>query len=198
MRRLLVIVVLLMSGRVALAADLPPLSEGLWEIKGRIGVTACVGSRCASQSQRVDYSFVVTTDEGSGGPPVVPVCPDVAAPDIVGLATWEPARNGWFRLRVLDRRSLVRFLRSCTGYRSLQLQQLAARIRVQPDGQAFELRETVRLTVVVRGQFARATGVARLRGVRVSEAGGAAPQSAPESGGRTALDLAIDAVVRNR
>ncbi|TMA35262.1 MAG: hypothetical protein E6J79_15345 [Deltaproteobacteria bacterium] len=196
--RLLALALLLVAGSEVSAAELPALAEGSWEYHGRVTATACVGSRCATRRQPVDGSFFVTNDGDSGGPPVIPVCPDVSVPDLTGFATWQPARRGWLRLHLIEREPFVQFLRDCTGYESLRLQGLSARIRVQSGGEGFDLRESLRFSVVVQGQFVQAVGAARLRATRVADGGFVPALRSREGDGRSAPERAIDAIIGDR
>src|SRR5580765_3152161 len=118
MRRL-VFLVFVLTASAAAALELPPLSEGEWQLTGRISTTACARGRCATRRDNVNQSFEVTADGTGADALVIPSCPEVTLPEDDSLFTFEPGRNGWLRLRVLDRRALVRILRQCTGYSTL-------------------------------------------------------------------------------
>jgi hypothetical protein len=194
MRRLLLVLVL--TGSVASALEFPILAEGQWQLSGRVSATACARGRCVTQRQGVNQSFEVTADGGGGDALVIPTCPQVTLPDDASLFTLEPGRNGWLRVRVLDRRALVRLLRECTGYPTLRLQRLSARVRVEPSGQAFEVREKASFTVVVRGIFVQAFAAAHLYGLHTTALDGSArAQAAPEDAVGSALVRAITAAI---
>jgi len=196
--RLLALAFLLVAGRRVSAVDLPPLAEGSWEYHGRVTATACVGSRCATRHEPLDGSFVVTSAGDSGGAPVISVCPGVSVPDITRFAVWQPGRRGWLRLRLIDREAFVEFLRDCTGYGSLRLQGLGVRIRVRPGGDGFELRESLRFTLVLQGQFVQAVGAARVQATRVSDLGFVPAVRSRDDGRRSASERAIDAILGDR
>ena len=97
-------------------------------------------------------------------------------------------------MRLLDRRTFVGFVRDCSGYGSLRVQDIGVRIRIQPGGDAFDLRETLHFGLVVQGHFVQATATARFQGIRL--AGAAA--IAGEGPGRSLLDSAINAAIGTR
>ena len=117
---------------------------------------------------------------------------EVSAAELPALA------EGSWELRLIEREAFVQFLRDCTGYESLRLQGLSARIRVQPGGEGFDLRESLRFSVVVQGQFVQAVGAARLRATRVADGGFVPALRSREGDGRSVPERAIDAIVGDR
>jgi hypothetical protein len=172
MRTALALAVVLTSG-LAAAQDLPTLAQGEWSLTGRATTTACARGRCATRRQSLDQSFEVTPDGGASDALAIATCPGVALPGGDTVITFVPGRNGWFNARIVDRHALVQLLRDCTGYQSLRLQRLRARVRVDPSGESFELRESASISLVVQGVSAQATVVARAVGSRTAALGDA-------------------------
>jgi len=193
MRRLIVLVFVL-TGSVAAAVELPSLAAGEWQLSGRVSTTACARGRCATRRQNVNQTFEVTPEGGGSDSFVIPTCPNVTLPDDASLLTLVPGRNGWLRVRVIDRRALVRLLRQCTGYSTLRLQRFGARVRVEPSGEAFEMRESAGFTVVVQGILVQASAAAHLYGLHTAALDGSArAQAAPGDAVGSALVRAITA-----
>ena len=137
MRALLTVAAILGLATVRARAASPV--EGVWHLTGRVTATACAG-RCLTQREPVDEQIVVTASGLSGVEGIAPACDgEVSGSDVDGLTTLGPARRrGWLRIRIPDRARFVRLMRQCVGYPSLRLRRVSGRVRIAPDGRAFD------------------------------------------------------------
>ena len=145
---------------------------GLWRVTGHVRATACAG-RCASRRQTLD-GFVTITNAGvAAAEGFVASCADtVSASEFDGVVTVVPARQGWLRLRVVDRPRFRALLRRCIGYRSLRVSRFSARARIAADGLSLDEKGALTGSVTVSGRavtfFARARSHAEWSGAIAS------------------------------
>lgn len=179
-RWMLVLLSITLAGAAG-GEELPRLAGGSWQVTGRVRATVCLGGRCSTSSQRVSEPLYIPDDAASVSVSVIALCPGVTVDDLQGLTTWEPGRKSWFVMRVLERGTFVELLRECSGYPSLRLKGAAAKFRVLSGGEAFDLRATLRFTLVAQGRTVAAVGIVRLHGSRGGDEGLAETTTGPEA-----------------
>jgi len=89
-------------------------------VTGHVRATACAG-RCASRREALDGSVTITNAGVAAAEGFVASCADtVSAAEFDGVVTVVPGRQGWLRIRVVDRPRFRALMRRCVGYRTLR------------------------------------------------------------------------------
>lgn len=141
--------------------------EESWHLTGRVSATACAGSRCANRHQRIDKTITVVDGQITNLSELGSLCDSAVAIDATALGEYVPARRGWLRFRLTNRRLLRDIMRTCLGNRTAVLTGFGSRVRPSADGQSFVERMHLSLTLFVRGQQVNVTAGGRFRGSRV-------------------------------
>jgi len=142
--------------------------DGSWHLTGRISATACSGGRCTTRGERVDKTIVVTNGEISNIGELGALCDTAVTIQTSDLGEYVPARRGWLRFRLTNRRLLRDLFRECLGYRNLVVTGFGDRVRPSPDGQSFVERTHISVSVVVQGHQVNVSAGGRLRGELVT------------------------------